>query len=50
MTGYIVDVYMFGLAWNDWVWVCGFVWLWCGMSDTGWRIVLYVAFCMELKD
>jgi hypothetical protein len=25
-------------------------WLWCGLSETGWRIVLYVAFRMELKD
>ena len=48
--GYIVDVYMLGLAWNDWVRVCGFVWLWCGLSETGWRIVLYVTFGMELKD
>jgi hypothetical protein len=30
--------------------VCGFVWVWHGMSETGWMIVLYVAFRMELKD
>src|SRR5947209_15474932 len=53
---FIVDVYMFrfglclGLAWNDWVWLCSFVWVWHGMSETGWRMVLYVAFRMELKD
>jgi hypothetical protein len=34
--------FCFGLAWNDWVW--------CGMSETGWRIALYVPFGMELKD
>jgi hypothetical protein len=28
----------------------GFVWVWCGMSETGWRIVLYVTSSMELKD
>ena len=32
--------FCFGLAWNDWVW--------CGMSETGWRIALYVT--LKLKD